>query len=158
MNASTGLAISGLAAITAAGVQTAVASRLTVDLTQLFTFLAVVAGFVYQGYRESRQRRWDLQDRKAARDAADTKALALSEAIEENTRISVATATQTETIVKKTDEAISKTDTLVEKTAEIQTQTNGNHTKLTNELRIANEKILGLEKLTSARLKGSSHE
>jgi hypothetical protein len=31
---------------------------------QIVTFFSLIAGFVYQAYRENRQRRWDLEDRK----------------------------------------------------------------------------------------------
>jgi len=30
---------------------------------QIITFLTVIAGFIYQAYREQRQRRWDVEDR-----------------------------------------------------------------------------------------------
>jgi len=35
------------------------------SIGQLITFLTLVAGFIFQAYRENRNRRWDVEDRKA---------------------------------------------------------------------------------------------
>ena len=35
-----------------------------VVVLQIGTFLTVIAGFAYQAFRESRQRKWDVEDRR----------------------------------------------------------------------------------------------
>lgn len=50
----------------------------------------------------------------------------------------------------KADASNEKTDALLRKTEEIHTLTNGNLTTITAELRVANEKIAGLQALLSA--------
>jgi hypothetical protein len=43
------------------------------SIGQLVIFLTTVAGFLHNSYRESRKRRWDLEDRRLARAEADRK-------------------------------------------------------------------------------------
>ena len=70
-----------------------------VAIIQGITFLTVIAGFAYQAYRETRQRRWVIEDRKVlaatvikvaatAEQLVLEKADELHAAIKENTEIS----------------------------------------------------------------------
>lgn len=59
------------------------------------------------------------------------------------------TVAQNARLLEKSDEAVVKTEELVKKTEEIHTQTNGNLTKLTTALAVADERIAGLEKMVA---------
>src|SRR5688572_11512617 len=69
--------------------------RLGTVLGQLVLLLTTIAGFVYTVYRENRNRRWDLEDRKRAREeltahveeqkhVVETRTEALSQQLQEN--------------------------------------------------------------------------
>ena len=67
---------------------------------QIITFLTVIAGFIYQAYREQRQRRWDVEDRLQVamlshqqHEAATTARQDIKAAMVENTELTRAAIT-----------------------------------------------------------------
>ena len=54
---------------------------------QVIIFLTTVAGFLFNIYRENRNRRWDLEDRAQARQQTATAAVAVKQELETQTRV-----------------------------------------------------------------------
>ena len=54
---------------------------------QIIIFLTTVAGFLFNIYRENRNRRWDLEDRAQARQQTATAAVAVKQELETQTRV-----------------------------------------------------------------------
>lgn len=98
------------------------------DAAPWITLLSLIVGFVWQGYRESRQRRWDAEDRKALKETA------------------TAALQQGQANGAKADAAVERADQLMSKTDGIVTATNGNLSKMEGLLAVALQKIESMEK------------
>lgn len=70
-------------------------------LGQALILLTTIATFVYNLYREKRQRKWDLEDRRLAREEQARRTTEVKDAITENTNVTVAAAVQADAANRK---------------------------------------------------------
>lgn len=60
----------------------------TLFIAQICTVIITIVGFAYQWFKDGRQRKWDMEDRKAARRKSDEANIKVLDKIDENTDIS----------------------------------------------------------------------
>jgi hypothetical protein len=114
---------------------------------QFILFLTTIAGFGISWLKERRQRNWDLEDRKMAREESDRKATALSEKvleakhaavavhrdlsekIDHNTQISHGAFQQADSAYKEANQVNSKIAALQQKFLDVKTDANAPHNR-----------------------------